>query len=148
MVFIRRGTGGSQVLDRYAADPDVMSENNDPSPEVPEAPEAPEPDAPAKRTFRDRFAGSGERLRGTRGLIAATLAALIVGGFGGAAIHAAVDGDRDDHERFFRGDRPGEMGRDFGERGPDHFFRQAPGVPGQLPPTTTPSPSPSESSDS
>lgn len=128
-----------------------MSENNDPSPEAPEAQETPEPDAPAKRSFRDRFAGSGERLRGTRGLIAATLAALIVGGFGGAAIHAAVDGDRHEHGRFFRG--PGE-GRDFGGRmgggerpgGPGDFFREAPpGFPGPVPPTTTPSPTPSES---
>jgi len=124
-----------------------MSENNDPSPEVPEAPEEPEAEAPAKRTFRDRLAGTGDRLRGTRGLIAVTLAALIVGGVGGATIHAAVDGDRDDHGRFFHGDRPGEMWRDFGERPgpPRDFYRQAPGVPGQLPPTTTPSPSPSES---
>jgi len=153
-VILRAVTAGAQVPDRFAADPDVMSENNDPSPEAkgaaeapeaPETPETPETPAPAKRTLRDRFAGSGERLRGTRGLIAATLAALIVGGFGGAAIHAAVDGDDHDHERFFfRGDRPGEMGRDFGERGPDHFYRHAPGVPGQLPPTTTPEPSPSE----
>lgn len=136
-----------------------MSENNNPSPEVPEAPETPatpEAEAPAKRTLRDRLAGSGDRLRGTRGLIAVTLAALIVGGFGGAAIHAAVDGDRDDHGPFFRGDRPWEMGHDFGERPgpPRDFYRQAPGFPGQLPPTTTPedegededtTPSPSES---
>jgi hypothetical protein len=125
-----------------------MSENNDPRPEVPETAEAtetPEAEAPAKRRFRDRFAGSGERLRGTRGLIAATLAALIVGGLGGAAIHAAVDGDR--HEHGF--------GHHFGERPgpPRDFDRRAPGgIPGQLPPTTTPedeesspSPTPSES---
>ena len=129
-----------------------MSENNDPTPDTPETPE---PQAPARRRFRDRFAGTGERLRGTRGLIAATLAALIVGGFGGAAIHAAFDGD--DHERgrfFFRGDHPGEMGRDFGGRmgggerpgDPRDFFRETPpGFPG---PESSPTPSPSESSNS
>jgi hypothetical protein len=144
-----------------------MSENNDPTPDTPEVPdaqeaqEAPEPEAPAKRTFRDRLSGTGKRLRGTRGLVAATLAALIVGGFGGAAIHAAVDGDRHEHERFFRG--PGE-GRDFGGRmggggrpgGPGDFFREAPpGFHGQLPPTNAPddeesppTPTPSESSSS
>lgn len=190
----REVTGGTQVLDRYAVHPDVMSEKNDPNPEtqpvrptdapadpapVDPAPAAAAPAAapadpapvsaapgqPAKRSLRDRFAGTGDRLNGTRGLIAATLAALIVGGFGGAAIHAAVDGDRHEHGRFFRGgdERPGERG-DFGgfggrmgegERpGPrGDFFQQAPGgVPGQLPPTTTPedgdsspTPAPSES---
>jgi hypothetical protein len=159
--------GGSQDLDRYAANADAMSENNDPTPETSAAPEAPETPAtpeeetPAKRTLRDRLAGTGQRLRGTRGLIAATLAALIVGGLGGAAIHAAVDGDRHEHGRFFRG--PGE-GRDFGGRmgggerpgGPGDFFREAPpGFPGPVPPTTTPedeesspTPTPSESSNS
>jgi hypothetical protein len=127
-----------------------MSENNEPTPEVPEAPETPatpEAEALPKRTFRDRLAGTGQRLRGTRGLIAVTLAALIVGGVGGAAIHAAVDGDRDDHGRFFfPGDRPGDMGRDFDPRGPGDFDHRAPGgLPGQLPPTVPPAPTPSES---
>lgn len=88
-----------------------MSESQDPQPEAPESPPA------AKRTLRDRFAGTGERLRGTRGLVAATLAALIVGGVGGAAIQAAVDGDGRDGGRFSRGDHPGERGRDFGNFG-------------------------------
>lgn len=126
-----------------------MSENNDPTPDTPTTPEEAS-EAPPRRTVRSRLAGSGERLRGTRGLIAATLAALIVGGLGGAAVHAAVDGDRHEHERLFRG--PGE-GRGFGGRmggeerhvGPGDFFREAPGFPGHLPPTTSPSPSPSES---
>ena len=86
--------------------------------------------------MRERFAGTGDRLNGTRGLIAATLAALIVGGIGGAAIHAAVDDDHHEHGRFFRGERPGERGdfRDFGGRmgegerpgPPGDFYRQAP----------------------
>jgi len=129
-----------------------MSENNDPSPEVAEAAEpsaTPEAEAPAKRTFRDRLAGSGQRLRGTRGLIAATLAALIVGGLGGAAIHAAVDGDRHERGPFFR-DFGGRMGEGERPGRPRDFFRGGPGgVPGQLPPTTTPEESsPSESSNS
>lgn len=110
--------------------------------------DAPEPAPAPKRNLRDRFAGTGEHLRGTRGLVAATLAALIVGGLGGAAIHAAVDGEGDRHERgrFFHGERPG----------PPRDFRHGPGgVPGELPPTTVPTPedeetaptpSPSESS--
>ena len=127
-------TAGTQVLDRNTADARSMSENNDPSPDVPESPEtsraapaAYEPDAPAKRTFRARLAGAGSRLRGTRGLIAATLAALIVGGFGGAAIHAAADGGGRDHGRFPDGFHPGEMGHDFGGRMADG---ERPGGPG------------------
>lgn len=130
-----------------------MSEKDEPTPEEPvesSEVETPAAETPARRRFRDRLAGTGERLRGTRGLIAATLAALIVGGFGGAAIHAAVDGDDHDRHRF-RGEWPGEMRGDFGDRfgerfdgdrpgPPDGFFREAPrGVPGQLPPTPTPS---------
>jgi hypothetical protein len=159
-----------------------MSENNDPNPEtqpVPSTPDSPAdpppadpppadpapvsaaPGQPVKPSMRERLAGTGERLRGTRGLIAATLAALIVGGFGGAAIHAAVDDDRHEHGPFFRG--PWEMRGEFGGRfdgerpgPPDGFFRQPPGgVPGQLPPTpppedeeSPPTPTPSDSSDS
>lgn len=129
-----------------------MSDKNEPSPEVPESPvtsEAPAAETPPKRTFRDRLAGTGDRAYGTRGLIAATLAALIVGGFGGAAIHAAVDGDRHEHGRLFRGEGPGDMGPGFGGRmgggfdgerpGPPGDFRQAPGdVPEEVPPTSTP----------
>lgn len=149
-----------------------MSENNDPSPQAPQAPEASATpatppaatEAPAKRTFRERMSGAGARLSGTRGLVAATLAALIVGGFGGAAIHAAVDDDHDERGPFFRGDHRGDLGRDFGDfRGPmgegerpgppGDFFPQPPGgVPDQAPPTSTPedgdsspTPTPSES---
>ena len=117
-----------------------MSENNDPSPETPQTPEAAatsatppapeETEAPAKRTLRDRMSGTGARLNGTRGLIAATLAALIVGGLGGAAIHAAVDGDRHEHGRDFRGNHPGELGRDFGGR---MGGGERPGPPGESP---------------
>lgn len=140
-----------------------MSENDETSTEAPEPPAAPEPEAPApapRRTLRERLAGTGDRVYGVRGLVAATLAALIVGGFGGAAIHAAVD-DGPHSDRFHR---PGGLGRDFGGRmgwgerpdGPGDFERQAPPVfPGPVPPTTTPedeesspTPSPSESSDS
>ncbi len=101
-----------------------MSENNDRSPEAPESPEVqatPASDTPTKRTFRERVADVGSRLHGTRGLIAATLAALIVGGLGGAAIHSAVDddGDRRDRDQNFGGRHPGDGGRDF--------HRQAPG---------------------
>ena len=144
-----------------------MTEKTDPTPEAQDAPETPTPDVPPKRTLRSRLAGAGDRVYGTRGLIAATLAALIVGGFGGAAIHAAVDGDRHERGPFFRGERPGDMGRGFdgpmgggfgGERPgpPGDFERQAPpGFPGPVPPTTTPededstpTPTPSESSSS
>lgn len=146
-----------------------MSENDETTTDAPEPPAAPEPEAPApapapRRTLRERFAGTGDRVYGVRGLIAATLAALIVGGFGGAAIHAAVDGDRHERGPFFRGERPGDMGRDFGGRmgwgerpdGPGDYERHAPpGFPGPVPPTTSPddeetspTPTPSESSDS
>ena len=107
-----------------------MSENDANPTDAPEPPAAAEPEAPApapRRTLRERFAGTGDRVYGVRGLVAATLAALIVGGFGGAAIHAAVD-DGPHSDRF---DRPGGLGRDFG-RDFGHRFGggERPGPPG------------------
>lgn len=74
-----------------------------------------------KRSFRDRFRrvgsdGSG-RTFGLAALLASTLAALIVGGLGGAALHAAFDGDGGD--RGDRGDRMSER-HGPGERGDRH----------------------------
>lgn len=110
-----------------------------PAPESPTtAPDAPTPASPAppQRTV-------GERLRTTRGLIAATLAAFIIGGIGGAVVHAAVDGGPHDRGRFERGagfGGPGLGGPGPGgpaERGRD--IERAPGdVPGELPSTTAP----------
>lgn len=125
-----------------------MTDNNDPGPEVPSAPEPPSaaaaPVAPAKRTWRERLAGSEERAYGLRGLVAATLAALMVGGVGGAAIHAAVDGEGHEQRRFSRGEHPdGPDGPgDFDRRGPGDFDRRG---PAPLPPSL---PAPGESSDS
>lgn len=87
--------------------------------------------------------GFGERLRGLRGsggsrtyglaaLIASTLAGLIVGGLGFAAVHAVTDDGRD---------RGGWMQqRDADDRGPGRggMHGGPRGVPGQLPPTTPP----------
>lgn len=152
-------TGSSQVPDSNGVHAGAMSEKNDPTPaESSESAEPVEP-APVRRTVRDRLAGTGDRVYGARALLAATLAALIVGGLGGAAVHAAVD-DGHDHGRFsrdgIRGGWGGETGDRFGggERpGPPRDFQRAPGVPGQLPPTTVPTPeestpTPSESSES
>jgi hypothetical protein len=144
-----------------------MSDTTDPGPEVPEAPEAtevpaveapvveapvveaPAVDAPAKRTLRQRLASIGERLRGTRGLIAVALAALIVGGFSGAAIHAAIDGDGHERGRFFHRDFGDRMGPGERPGDPRDFYREAPpGFPVPVPPTPTTPPTPSESSDS
>ena len=124
-----------------------MSENNDPGPEVPPAPASSsdvEQTAPSKRTWRERLAGSRERAYGVRGLVAATLAALIVGGVGGAAIHAAVDGERHEHRGFSRGEHPDGPG-DFDRRGPGDLDRRGPVPP---PPSLPATPTPSESSDS
>ncbi|MEO5662511.1 MAG: hypothetical protein ABIR39_04435 [Nocardioides sp.] len=99
-----------------------MSENDETPTDAPQpapAPASTPATAPAstpRRTLRERFAGTGDRVYGIRGLLAASLAALIVGGLGGAAIHAAVDGDRHERGPFFRGERPGDMGREFGHR--------------------------------
>ena len=91
-----------------------------PAPAAPAAavPAAPPPAAqpPEARTgFRGRLSrlrgSGGGRTLGIRGLVAATLAALLVGGLGGAAIHAALD-DRDG-----RGELVGVVGDPYGGRG-------------------------------
>ena len=83
-------------------------------------PPAPPPtsDAPVseKPSFRDRFrrvGGDGSsRTFGLAALLASTLAALIVGGLGGAAISAGLDDD------------------DHGDRGDRMSERHGPGAPG------------------
>ena len=85
----------------------------------------------------------GERLRTTRGVVAVGLAALIVGGLGGATIHAAVD--RGPHDRFgFERGGPGFGGPGgFERRGPGGFEQRGPGSIGEGAPGTTPAPVPS-----
>ena len=95
----------------------------------------------ARRGFRDRFrtlrTTDGSRTFGLAALVASALAGVIVGGLGGAVVHAVTD----DHDRGgwmeqhgpdgrFGGDRDGDGGR-----GP---MFGGPGVPGQLQPTTPP----------
>lgn len=92
-----------------------------------QAPAAPDPaaePAPTGRRFRDRVLG-------VRSVAAVALASLILGGVGGAAVVAVTDGgDHGDH-----GGRPDRDGR-HGQF-PGRQFEQG-GVPGQLPPSSTP----------
>ena len=93
---------------------------------------------PPRRTWRERAAGVRRRTFGLRGLVAAALAALIVGGLGGFAIGATTGEEHRDgrHERF----GPGPGGWDGGGPRGDGDGRFAPpgGLPGQVPPTTEP----------
>ncbi|WP_133241257.1 hypothetical protein [Nocardioides gansuensis] len=133
---IQPGQPADQPADRPA----------DPRPEPPA-------DTPAAAAHADQPVPSArtrlrERAFGFKALAAATVAALLLGGLGGAAIGVLVDGDGPgDHGRMgFERGRPdfgGPFGR-FDERG----FPPAP--PGELPESTTPddedtSPAPSES---
>lgn len=94
----------------------------DPTPTAPPAVPPADEQVAEKRSFRDRFRRVGSdgtgRTFGLAALIASTLAALIVGGFAGAAIHAGSDGVGGD-----RGDRGDRMSDRMGER-------HGPGEPG------------------
>ena len=94
----------------------------------------------ARRGFRDRFrtlrSTEGSRTFGLAALVASALAGVIVGGLGGAVVHAVTD----DHGRGGPGwgERHGPMGRDLrdDDRGPG--FGGPRHMPGQLQPTTPP----------
>lgn len=96
-------------------------------------------------TWRERWRNRGDRRFPLAALLASTLAALIIGGLGGAAIHAVVD---DDHGPGARVGRPDDFGRGPGHEG-DRNRGGPGGAPGLLPPTIPPdtedstSPSPS-----
>jgi hypothetical protein len=95
----------------------------------------------ARRGFRDRFRSlrstDGSRTFGLAALVASALAGVIVGGLGGAAVHAVTDG----HDRGGWMEQRGPGGRFEGDRdgsrGPGQMFG-GPGAPGQPPPATTP----------
>ena len=97
-----------------------------------------QPAAP-RRTWRERAAGVRRRSFGLRGLVAAALAALIVGGLGGFAIGAAT-GEEQRGGIHERSGFPGPGGRDGFGRGGDRDDRSLPpgGLPDQVPPTTEP----------
>lgn len=92
-----------------------------------------------RRGFRDRFrslrSSDGSRTFGLGALVASALAGVIVGGLGGAVVHAVTD----DHPRGGWAEH-GPMGRDDdrdrGGRGP--MFGGPGGLPGQGQPTTPP----------
>jgi len=90
-----------------------------------------------RRGFRDRLRGwrrsGGDRSFGLAALVASALAGIIVGGLGVAAFQAVTD----DHDRggwIQRHETDGDRGPG-GRGGMDGGPR---GVPGQLPPTTSP----------
>ena len=120
-----------------------MSNPNDDQTQPPELPEAPEPTEPPQARESPRPADTRRRWRDRtlsfRGVVAVALAGLVVGGLGGAAIHAVADGD---HERDGRFGPPFPMERPYGDRGfPDDDLRQGfppPGLPAPVPPTTSP----------
>lgn len=91
-----------------------------------------------------------DRLWGIRSLIAVALAAVILGGLGGAAIAKAGEGG-DQRDGFGPGGRQGG----FGPRAPGGFGRNGPGgqrggfgqgQPGVVPPTSSATSSPTEPS--
>jgi hypothetical protein len=93
-----------------------------PSEERPAEPAAEATEPAPRARFRDRMFG-------VRSVAAVTLASLVLGGLGGAAIAAVVDDDGPQH----RG--PGQMQMRDGGR-PDHGTRMPPG--GMVPPATPP----------
>jgi len=110
---------------------------NEPDPKPSDQP-ADEPGAePAAETTeaagtpppRARFS---ERMFGVRAVAAVTLASLVLGGLGGAAIAAVVDDDGSQH----RGPAQMQMRDDESGR-PDHGTRMPPGG-GMVPPATPP----------
>lgn len=103
-----------------------------------------EPGVASRRGFRDRFralrSSDGSRTFGLAALVASALAGVIVGGLGGAVVHAVTD----DHDHGGWAEQRGPGGRfegdRDGDRGPGPMFGVpgAPGGPGQVRPTTPP----------
>ena len=102
---------------------------------------AAEPQPAPRRSVRERLSRLREsgrrRTVGLAALVAATVAALVIGAVGGVAVQAAFDGDRGPGHR---GDLAGErFGERFGEDGERrHGGPGRSGPPGHLPPATPP----------
>lgn len=99
--------------------------------------------APARRGFRERLrslrSSDGSRTFGLAALIASALAGIIVGGLGFAAVHAVTDDGPGDRGGWMQRGPMGGDRDDVGGRGPMRGgMPGAPGLPGQVQPTTPP----------